>query len=48
MIRLQSERDTELEQWGGRRKRDLFEKVFGRELEITAHPSGSREALAAS
>jgi exopolyphosphatase/guanosine-5'-triphosphate,3'-diphosphate pyrophosphatase len=48
MIRLQSERDTELEQWGGRRKRDLFEKLFGRELEITAHPSGSREALAAS
>src|SRR5262249_4119154 len=48
MIRLQSERDTELEQWGARRKRDLFEKLFRRELEITAHPSGSRAALAAS
>jgi len=48
MIRLSSDRDTELEQWGARRKRDLFEKVFNRELEVTAHPSGSRAALAAS
>jgi exopolyphosphatase / guanosine-5'-triphosphate,3'-diphosphate pyrophosphatase len=48
MIRLSSDRDTELEQWGTRRKRDLFEKVFGRELELTAHPSGTRAALAAS
>ena len=48
MIRLSSERDAELELWGARRKRDLFEKVFNRELEVTAHPSGSRAALAAS
>jgi len=48
MIRLSSDRDTELEQWGARRKRDLFEKLFGRELEVTAHPSGTRAALAAS
>jgi exopolyphosphatase/guanosine-5'-triphosphate,3'-diphosphate pyrophosphatase len=48
MIRLTSDRDTELEQWGARRKRDLFEKVFNRELEVTAHPSGTRAALAAS
>ena len=48
MIRLSSESDTELEQWGAHRKRDLFEKVFNRELEVTAHPSGSRAALAAS
>jgi exopolyphosphatase/guanosine-5'-triphosphate,3'-diphosphate pyrophosphatase len=48
MIRLSSDRDTELEQWGARRKRDLFEKVFNRELEVTAHPSGARAALAAS
>ena len=48
MIRLSSDRDTELEEWGARRKRDLFEKVFNRELEVTAHPSGSRAALAAS
>jgi exopolyphosphatase/guanosine-5'-triphosphate,3'-diphosphate pyrophosphatase len=48
MIRLSSDRDTELEEWGARRKRDLFEKLFNRELEVTAHPSGSRAALAAS
>jgi exopolyphosphatase / guanosine-5'-triphosphate,3'-diphosphate pyrophosphatase len=48
MIRVSSDRDTELEQWGARRKRDLFEKVFGRELEVTAHPSAAGAALAAS
>lgn len=48
MIRLTSDRDMELEQWGARRKRDLFEKVFSRELEVTAHVSGTRAALAAS
>jgi exopolyphosphatase/guanosine-5'-triphosphate,3'-diphosphate pyrophosphatase len=48
MIRLSSDRDTELEQWGARRKRELFEKLFGRELEVAAHPSGSRAALAVS
>ncbi len=48
MIRLSTDRDTELERWATHRKRDLFEKVFGRELEVTAHPSGTRAALAAS
>jgi exopolyphosphatase/guanosine-5'-triphosphate,3'-diphosphate pyrophosphatase len=48
MIRLSSDRNTELELWGARRKRDLFEKVFGRELEVTAHPSATSAALAAS
>ena len=48
MIRLSSDRDTELEQWGARRKRDIYEKVFNRELEVTAHPSASGAALAAS
>jgi exopolyphosphatase/guanosine-5'-triphosphate,3'-diphosphate pyrophosphatase len=48
MIRIARHRDVELEQWGARRKRDLFEKVFHRELEVTCHPSGSRAALAAS
>ena len=43
LLRLASERDVELEQWGARRKRELFEKEFGRELEITAHPSGWRQ-----
>ena len=42
LLRLASDRDVELEQWGARRKRELFEKVFGRELEITTHPSGWR------
>jgi len=48
MIRLTRNRDAELEQWGARRKRELFEKVFRRELEVTCHPSGTRAALAAS
>jgi exopolyphosphatase/guanosine-5'-triphosphate,3'-diphosphate pyrophosphatase len=48
MIRIARHRDTELEQWGARRKRELFEKLFNRELEVTCHPSGSRAALAAS
>jgi exopolyphosphatase/guanosine-5'-triphosphate,3'-diphosphate pyrophosphatase len=48
MIRLSSGRDTELEQWGAHRKRELFEKVLNRELEVLAHPSGTRTALAAS
>ncbi len=41
MIRLRSVRDTELELWGARRKRDLFEKLFERDVEITTHPAGS-------
>jgi exopolyphosphatase / guanosine-5'-triphosphate,3'-diphosphate pyrophosphatase len=48
IIRLTRNRDAELEQWGARRKRELFEKEFGRELEVTCHPSGTRAALAAS
>jgi hypothetical protein len=48
MIRITRHGDAELEQWGARRKRDQFEKVFNRELELTCHPSGSRAALAAS
>lgn len=34
--------DVELELWGARRKRDLFEKVFERELEVTVHPTARR------
>ncbi len=40
VVRLRSDTDVELELWGARRKRELFEKVFGRDLELTAHPSG--------
>jgi exopolyphosphatase/guanosine-5'-triphosphate,3'-diphosphate pyrophosphatase len=41
LLRLQTEGDPELELWGARRKRELFERVYDRELEFTAHPSGS-------
>jgi exopolyphosphatase/guanosine-5'-triphosphate,3'-diphosphate pyrophosphatase len=40
LLRLQTEGDPELELWGARRKRELFERVYDRELELTAHPSG--------
>ncbi|MGZ8765887.1 MAG: HD domain-containing protein, partial [Acidimicrobiia bacterium] len=40
LIRVHARSDPELELWGARRKRELFEKVFDRELEITAHPTG--------
>lgn len=31
--------DVELELWGARRKRELFEEVYERDVEVTAHPS---------
>lgn len=40
LLHVRAHGDPELEVWGARRKRDLFEKVFQRELELTAHPSG--------
>ena len=40
LLRLRTAGDPELELWGARRKRELFEQVFDRELELTAHPSG--------
>ncbi len=39
LVRVGASADVELELWGARRKRGLFEKVFDRELEVTAHPS---------
>jgi exopolyphosphatase/guanosine-5'-triphosphate,3'-diphosphate pyrophosphatase len=36
VLRLDTHDDPELELWGARRRRDLFEKVFGRELEVAA------------
>ncbi|MCU1429992.1 MAG: exopolyphosphatase [Actinomycetia bacterium] len=40
LLRMYSRGDAELECWGARRKRELFEKVFGRELElIVASPA---------
>jgi exopolyphosphatase / guanosine-5'-triphosphate,3'-diphosphate pyrophosphatase len=35
LLRIYARSDAELECWGARRKRELFEKVFGRELELT-------------
>lgn len=40
LLHIRAQGDPELELWGARRKRDLFEKTFERELEFTAHPSG--------
>jgi exopolyphosphatase / guanosine-5'-triphosphate,3'-diphosphate pyrophosphatase len=39
LLRLRTRGDTELEIWGARRKRALFEKLFDRELEFTIHPA---------
>lgn len=40
LLHLATRGDPELELWGARRKRDLFEATFDRELEVSAHPSG--------
>jgi exopolyphosphatase/guanosine-5'-triphosphate,3'-diphosphate pyrophosphatase len=47
LVRLDADGDVELEQWAARRRRGLFEKLFDRELEVTAHPSGRARAGAA-
>ncbi len=35
VIQVRTSRDVELELWGARRKRELFEKTFARDLELT-------------
>jgi exopolyphosphatase / guanosine-5'-triphosphate,3'-diphosphate pyrophosphatase len=40
--------DPELELWGARRKRDLFERTFDRELELTIHPAALDASAIAS
>jgi exopolyphosphatase / guanosine-5'-triphosphate,3'-diphosphate pyrophosphatase len=40
VLRLTATDDAELELWGARRRRELFEKVFARELELVV--GGSR------
>lgn len=40
LLHIRSNGDPELELWGARRKRELFERAFERELEFTAHPAG--------
>ncbi len=39
LVRIAGEGDPELEVWGARRRRDLFERVFGRDVEIINHPA---------
>ena len=39
LLRLRTVGDAELEVWGARRKRALFEQVFDREVEFSTHPS---------
>jgi exopolyphosphatase / guanosine-5'-triphosphate,3'-diphosphate pyrophosphatase len=39
IVRVYSVGDAELELWGARRKRELFEKVFERDLELTVQTS---------
>jgi exopolyphosphatase/guanosine-5'-triphosphate,3'-diphosphate pyrophosphatase len=39
LVGIDAPGDPELELWGARRKRDLFERTFDRELELTVHPS---------
>ena len=39
LLRLRTRGDAELEIWGARRKRALFEKIFNCELELTTHPA---------
>ncbi|MCU1458325.1 MAG: exopolyphosphatase [Actinomycetia bacterium] len=39
LVRTRAAGDVELEHWGARRKRDLFERVFARDLEIVPQPA---------
>jgi exopolyphosphatase/guanosine-5'-triphosphate,3'-diphosphate pyrophosphatase len=39
ILRLRTDGDAELELWAARRRRDLFEKVFDRELEVVVEPA---------
>ena len=40
LLHVRADGDPELELWGARRKRELFERTFSREVEFTAHPAG--------
>jgi exopolyphosphatase / guanosine-5'-triphosphate,3'-diphosphate pyrophosphatase len=39
LLRLRTRGDAELDVWGARRKRALFEKLFEREVEFSTHPA---------
>jgi exopolyphosphatase/guanosine-5'-triphosphate,3'-diphosphate pyrophosphatase len=42
VVQVRARHDVELELWGARRKRELFEKTFGRDLELTVRAGTSR------
>ena len=44
ILRLRTDGDAELEQWAARRRRELFEKVFDRELEVIVEPAARSTA----
>ncbi|MFA5883210.1 MAG: Ppx/GppA phosphatase family protein [Acidimicrobiia bacterium] len=44
LLRLRTRADAELELWGARRKRELFERYFDRDLEITTHTAHTADA----
>ena len=48
LLRLHVRGDAELECWGARRKRDLFERVFDRELELAVAGAATLSAYAAA
>jgi exopolyphosphatase/guanosine-5'-triphosphate,3'-diphosphate pyrophosphatase len=39
ILRLRADGDAELELWAARRRRELFEKVFDREVEVVVEPA---------
>src|SRR5262249_50869319 len=41
LLRLGTQGDSELELWGARRKRELLERVFDRDIELTTHPAAA-------
>ena len=43
VLRVRADDDCELELWGARRKRGLFEKVFERDLELTVAPAAPHD-----
>jgi exopolyphosphatase/guanosine-5'-triphosphate,3'-diphosphate pyrophosphatase len=42
VVQLHARHDVELELWGARRKRELFEKTFERDLELTVRADATR------
>ncbi|MEX2267792.1 MAG: Ppx/GppA phosphatase family protein [Acidimicrobiia bacterium] len=45
VVQVHAHHDVELEVWGARRKRELFERIFGRDLELTVRTNAARGDL---